>query len=488
MAASNSYVLAKRWPNSKFRLTPKGEVGFLPGEIKADPNTNVKSIRVPCTMKINATTNPAAALNATKIKAIFDGLFVRFSTGPNTGRDGDRDKIFDYDPVTTILRALKQEIQRTFDGYSDTTDGLGMTLAAGANYVNFTIELPTGHVEQIQPVQGLFGMGPGQLATADFKLKMGADPLHDADANLAIEYIDFEVGPGDEEACAGDQWCDPPIVVLKDGTSTQDTISLDDGCWLAVNDRNATLSANGFGAVTVDVGEGQDQYNFADDPAVPNDLYKRWVSTKGVGTIEDLSGEVTPLYNWAATRFKNVRTGPIRIKQRKPNGGNLVTFKLEGYGFVPRSTDKVKEAVKLMATKLPKGSELKAIAVKALEPSIEMDPRHAWIAGFRTFTEGQTEFGSYCGWKCAPGGEPEIDIPTSRLHRAAVAYAEAQRNPIKAEADAETEGVIRTLADEIPGAAPHGRGYEGGKTEVYVAVRDRLLNYIRIWNERQAAK
>jgi hypothetical protein len=424
------------------------------GKLELGKGRLMKGIRLIMRILITNTSGGTVTLTDAQRQNLLAGYSLTLSYGRNNRR-----KPYNSMPLTRLQRIARYMLGSEWEGYGNTTTGLGRAMATGATHeVKLHVVVPTGYAWFLGQHGKFLGVGRTQAKTMALFLERKADTLP---AGLAVSgNVTFEVVPDEAVRPAPDTWWYLPEWAEQD--ETDKVAKAPAGLPLYWAERSATLAASLITDMAMKFIEDEDELHRGVSAleAYAQALY----DIPNVPAEADLSDRETPLYIIPpGTELRELVAGTLRFEQVTKTLGTAAL----GLLYVPLPGDsEVREDVQDAAGKNGRNKTLRAVNA-AVALGLEL-PEHLY--GFMPFylydqqDEGYERFPGHVSDGSQPG---DVYVPQSAIERAR-AMLDLYR--MKGEAKL-AEGVIRQVSLAVPGAAQDTRGFSRRGSDVLNQLR-----------------
>lgn len=427
------------------------------GEIKIPEDTQSGEMRVKVTAQIlNKGTTVTSLTSNHK-----DALLGHTSWDLQVGPEGNLRRPFALQPGTILRLVERDQLGVDTEGYSDSTTGLGQTLATGTpsvpgvTTVVWRQSIPVGEMMRLDGAK--FGMGRFEWLLTQLYLKRGSEPLTGISADLSVGSVTYELDPKLDQV-NGSPYHFPPEYEELNPIDRRYTFP--DGLMLSLNERTAAQASTALQEYRLQVDD-----EIVHDQAAPSDVKAEYARReKRYPYIENVEDKVTRLYATApGTPLERVRTGRVTFEQKNQD---LNPMKFASYMQKVPSEKEIAAVVQAVANLLKPGMSIKAVSWAAVEGR-ELESRLLPFVPMVFFDTNDSQYGQFPGLVCERGGSPRVEIPLKRLLELRAEYKrrQAAKDPKR------VEKLIQLTAGAIPGAVIGGRGFKSGPSGTYAQVR-----------------
>lgn len=371
---------------------------------------------------------------------------------------------FNFVDGSRVRLAERESYQRELALFSDTTDGLGKTIAAsGDTAVAFYVTIPTGMFFKLRELREV-GMGPSQCRNVLFKVRRkpttpslptATTVTWKASTAITVEIFPDLVSGPDQELIVP-EYLDSDQVGKNQG--------LPEGFPLLFTDRNAATASTSLAEFNLSI-DGEAIHTGA-DPKIAIQEYRRSKPD------EDVSDTDT-LLHWvkANASIQDQPSGLLLFEQPKLNLSTVKWFALH----VPIISEDA-WAARVAAAAIIRGRALRATTSWAAKGYVEQGyhERYSPFLGTTYFQEGETGYQRFYGLVARknPAGAYVADIlnPTAQLaaHKARVAAFKGSGQHHAA------EKLARAIVASVPGGVQSGNGFARGNSQANRRIRAAL--------------
>lgn len=420
------------------------------GKFTIEPGKQARNCRLKVSIPVANTTGSGAALSDTQKQTLLSVFLLTVRYGANGSRQPYQAIGFDR-----IQREFRYASNSEIEGYSDTSTGLGKTVANGAtNTLVFYLPIPLGLQWWMGGQRNFWGMGPSQASTFELEIRRsGSDTIA---TGWAINgSVSIDVIP-DIQPVGTDRWSPCPEYVEQN--ETDKTVRLPDGLPLRISERTAVHASSTLTNVSVFVGDLS-----VHDQVSPSELISQYNDSALLSSAGLITDRETLLLSYNDdNQFSDLPTGAPRVVQ---NVKDLATFQA-GYLYCPVvSAEDMQNEIRNVAWNVRK-QRIRAVSLAAVN-GLKVPDRLLPFVPFCFFAEGDPEFEQFPGIECAPGAQPFLFVPPSVKARASQMRAAHQASGAARAA----EEVVRQVAAAIPGAVQGSGGFDKGSSPILAAVR-----------------
>jgi hypothetical protein len=414
----------------------------------------MKGVRLIMRVLLANASGGSVTLTDTQRQDFLNGYRLTLSYGRNNRR-----KPYNAMRLPRLQRIARYMLGSEWEGYGNTTTGLGRALANGATHeVKLHVVVPTGYFWQLGQHGKFLGVGRTQARTMQLFIERTADTLP---AGLTVSgAVTFEVVPDEVVRPVPDTWWYLPEWVEQD--ETDKVAKVQAGLPLYLAERSATLTASLITDMAMRFDEDVDELHRGVSAL---EAYSQAIyDLPNVPADADLADRETPLYYVPpGTELRELVAGRLRFEQVTKT---LSTAAL-GLLYVPVPGDaELREDVQDAAGKNGRNKTLKAVSAAAAL-GLEI-PEHLYpFLPFYLYDQDDKEFERFPGLLSDGSGPADVFLPQSVLARARAAL---DQYSLTGEAK-QAEDTVRAVALAVPGAVQDTRGFSRRGSDILNQVR-----------------
>lgn len=417
------------------------------GRLTLEKGKKMPGLWLKASIRVKNVSAGALAMTDAQRQALLELLILSMTYGKNGAFQP-----FQAQPWTRIQREARRCYGTELEGYSDSTDGLATSIAAGAtDILVLWMLIPTGRLWFAGHArQDDLAMGRSQAATVELEVRRArqdviAAGLFQLDGAITIDVIPHEV------SAKGDRFC--PIPAYIDVDESNKRAVLPDGLPLAIVERSAVHASSALTNLSLKI-DGE----VIHDQVSPGELITEFNDVPNLPAEASTADRETLLYAIPpGRRFDELPTGSPAIVQ---NVKDLPTIKL-GYLFVPIYPQaQIEDEIDNAATSLRR-KPIRAVSLADVDGH-PTPHRMRFASGFQLFDQDDREFEQFAGYVAQPGRKGDFTAPPTVLRRAKAMFDEHKANGEEKSASY----VAKQLAVSAPGAVQSGRGFRAALSTV----------------------
>lgn len=425
------------------------------GNFSLDKGKLLKALRLKVTVPVKNTTGGTISGLTDAQKQTLFGLFRNWVS---YGKDGAQ-RPFEAIDWARMHREARFAFGSEIEGYTDSTTGLGRTIANNATQnMTFYMLIPLGYLWFLPARDArLFGMGRSQVSTLQLEVQL--DTLTIA-TNIVIDVpasnVTIEVYP-QVESCKGDVWGAVPFYRQND--TSNDEIEGPEGLPLRISERSQVHASSQLTSVNVRIDD--EVIHEAMSPQDTITEYNDLALATAAGSLVDRETILYAVGPSPGANLSDLPTGRPRVKQVVKN---IATMQMS-YLYLPtQDTEDVKSALEV-ASRF-RGKELKAASQRFVRGG-QAPARIDAVLGAIMLDRDDKEFEQAPGFARGPGEtDARLLVPDSI---AALAKSRVAQHKAAGE-NKQAADVAKQLAALVPGAIPGARGFSRGGSAVLNTV------------------
>lgn len=437
-------------------LAPGGTQSFRRGDINMDKGKRMMSIRLKTTFTLNNATGSSTTLSDAEKQALLKMVSYRLAFGRDEGE-------VPYDAVDgQVMRDIARFCSGVeLRGYSDTSTGLGKSIANGAGQtVVCDVVIPTGLLWFLDArAQRLFGLGRSQVK--DMALRLDCSSSVTVKTNVTLTNV-ASVLLADVKPAKGDVFGVMPKYRNFSAPMEESAIGTE-GLPLLVLERSAVHASSLLTAFSLKIGGEWIHKNVSAQDSIVD--YSQATILPAAGILTDRATVLYQLTPDQGGQLADAPTGQVTFKQ---DTKTITSPSLSMLWLEPRSSSEI--AARIGAAVENRGKELKAIGL-AEARGVDLPARIAPVVGFVAADRDDREFDELPGLALAPSeSTPRLDVPAPLAARAAAASKAADAAGHRLAA----ESLPRRIAQAVPGGVPGVRGFGAGASPMLERVRAKV--------------
>ncbi len=421
------------------------------GELELDKGKALRGVFIKFSVDLANASGGNITLSDTQKQSYFGGWRCTASYGKNKRR-----KPYNAILLTTLQRIARFKQGADFEGYTNSTTGLGRTLTNGATVnVVYWVYVPTSAVWHNKRARKMMAMGRTQAKSLELEFKRESDTLP---TGVTVSGTPSATVYPDTVDSKFDHWLYMAEYYEADETNkiARGPVGLHE---LAYED-TAILTATSLTNIEVRMAGKDPIYTGID----PNTAYIPTLQLNAFPSEADISDRATTLLQWTMDQpVEKVPVGRLEVEQITKN---LTTFKLRGLCYPIPTEAEVNDDIQWASGKHGRNKVVKAINTAVLMGE-ELPEEYYGYAGFALVDSDMDEFSLYAG-KVGSGDEARVEtfVPDSVRDGAREMIASFELKGEKANA----KQVYRKAALAVPAAIQDPWGFAKHGSPVLDAV------------------
>lgn len=423
------------------------------GKIELSKGLGCKGLRLKMVIPLANSSGGSITMSDAQKQLVLANFLATLTWGPNGKR-----MPYVANDLRVIQRACRTLYGTEFEGYTDTSTGMGRALPNSATTnVTVYVVVPLGFFWKLRK-PALLAFGRSQTKSVQLEMRrLGTVVIV---SGLVISgTVSIDVMP-DEVPMKFDQVS--PGIEYSENDETDKKAKLPEGMPLIVEERTAVHASSTLSNISVKIDDLD-----VHDQVSPAELITEANDVPNYPAEAATTDRVTHLYvingQGGSVELKDLPTGTPQVVQ---NVKDLATIKLSQFSIPILPLEEINSMLEHAAGKQGRGKKLRAVSTNLLY-KLGLGSNAAFAAPFALVDEDDDEFERYPGQIAAVGQKADVAVPSSVLNEAKRRYAiHKGANEHKA-----AENVLAELTATIPGAVQSARGFKRGDVSMLERVK-----------------